>query len=76
MSAPVKLVTPYPTMDDVAEVYGISAARLKQLKSMVDGLVSRGRKKAVAVRNAEMMRLRASKNSRHAHTAKRAAERK
>jgi len=62
-------------MDDVAEVYGISPARLKQLKSMVDGLVSRGRKKAVAVRNAGV-RLRASKNTRHAHNAKRAAERK
>src|SRR5208337_1420123 len=43
MSSPVKLVAPYPTMDEVAEVYGISPARLKRLKKMVQSLTSRGR---------------------------------
>lgn len=75
MSTPVKLVTPYPTMDEVAEVYGISPARLEQLKSMVRGLVSRGRKKTSAGQGA-VVGLRPHKNSHQAHTAKRAAKRK
>ena len=75
MSAPVKLVTPYPTMDEVAEVYGISPTRLERLKSMVSSLVSRGRKKTAAGQGA-VVRLRASKNSHHAYISKRAPKRK
>ena len=41
MSSPVKLGTPYPTMDEVAKVYGISPTRLEELKRLVDGLMSR-----------------------------------
>ncbi len=51
MSSPVKLVAPYPTMDEVAELYGISPTRLKQLKRMVQDLTSRGRNKTTAVRS-------------------------
>jgi hypothetical protein len=75
MSSPVKLVTPYPTMDEVAELYGISPTRLKRLKSMVSSLVSQGRRKPVAGRSAAV-RSRASKNSHHAHATERAAKRK
>lgn len=75
MSTPVKLVTPYPTMDEVAEVYGIPRSRLEQLKSMVRNLMSRGRKKTGTGRNATV-RSRASKNSHHAHSTKRASGRK
>ena len=56
-------------------MYGISPARLEQLKSMVRGLVSRGRKKTSAGQGA-VVGLRPHKNSHQAHTAKRAAKRK
>ena len=88
MSTPVKLVTPYPTMDEVAELYGISPTRLKQLKRIVQDVVSTGRSKAAgqsaglsgsaarkATRGASAPS-RMSKNSRHAQTKKRATRQK
>ena len=88
MSAPVKLVSPYPTMDEVAELYGISPTRLKQLKRIVQDVVLPGRSK-VAGQSTGLSRSaagkttrgastpsRVSKNSRHAQTRKRATRQK
>jgi hypothetical protein len=54
MSSPVKLVAPYPTMDEVAEVYGISPTRLKQLKSVVRSLAPRGHDSAIKSRSTDL----------------------
>jgi hypothetical protein len=84
MSSPVKLATPYPTMEEAAEVYGISSSRLERLKKMVAGLLPQRRNKAAAppstpvrisARKAKTtkVRSRANESSQHAHTKNRAA---
>jgi hypothetical protein len=66
MSSPVKLVGPYPTMDEVAEVYGISAARLKRLKSLVRSLAPGGRDNAARGRSTGLAKTVARKATRGA----------
>ena len=81
MSSPVKLVSPYPTMEDAAEVYGISSSRLRRLRKMVQTLLAgrRGKAKPVAYLSANLSAKesktkqapRASRRSHHAQTKKR-----
>ena len=66
MSSPVKLAGPYPTMDEVAAVYGISPARLKQLKSIVRSLAPRGRDNAARGRSTDLAKTAARKATRGA----------
>lgn len=66
MSSPVKLVAPYPTMDEVAEVYGITPARLKQLKSIVRSVAPQGRGNAAKGRSMDLAKAAARKTTRGA----------
>ncbi|MGB8885821.1 MAG: hypothetical protein WCC87_03810 [Candidatus Korobacteraceae bacterium] len=80
MSSPVKLATPYPTIEEAAEVYGISANRLDRLKNMVQDLSSPGKSapsstpvagSAARKTKGAKARSRVNKSSPHAHTKKR-----
>jgi hypothetical protein len=80
MATPVKLATPYPTIEDAAEVYGISPSRLQRLKKMVQALLARNHSKARPVAHlsrktsGQATRSRVSQNSYHAQTKKRTAK--
>jgi len=83
MSSPVKLASPYPTMEEAAEVYGISSSRLERLRKMVAGLLSQRQKETASLPSARISarkttritptRSRAKKGSKYAHTKPRAA---
>jgi hypothetical protein len=83
MSSPVKLATPYPTIEEAAQVYGISSNRLERLKKMVQSLLQRSPNKPASVPSAASRsarktkgsgtQLRVKKSSQHAHTKKRTA---
>jgi len=82
MATPVKLASPYPTIEDAAEVYGISPSRLQRLKKMVQALLARGQSNARPIdrlsrkTSGRATRPRASQNSPHAQTRKRTAKAK
>jgi hypothetical protein len=82
MATPVKIATPYPTIEDAAEVYGISPSRLQRLKKMVQALLATGQSKARPIEHlsrktsGRATRSRAGQNSHHAQTRKRTAKAK
>ena len=82
MSSPVKLASPYPTMEEAAEVYGISSSRLERLRKMVASLLSQRRKETASLPSARIsarkttttaVPSRTKKNSQYAHTKPRAS---
>lgn len=89
MSSPVKLASPYPTIEDAADVYGISSTRLQRLKNMVQRLLPQSKSKietvvvsssanerSSATSKSAASRSRAKKSSQHAHSKKRVAKSK
>jgi hypothetical protein len=82
MSSPVKLTTPYPTMEDAADLYGIPPARLARLKKMVDEVMRRRSRSDTAKLGADKSEKasnsstvgRMRKNPEHAQSKKRASK--
>jgi hypothetical protein len=78
MSSPVKLATPYPTIEDAAEMYGISPSRLGRVKKLVEGLVQHNGSASSPTNASRKARKssRAKKSPHHVHVEERTGKSK